>query len=310
MFIIAGERRSGTSTLAKWIEAHPDLYIQPKLDQAYFVDDKVRGTRKWFDGKINYNDWWDNHSKQDYLESIGAPKSAKIFGEKSADYFFWDPCLERILKYTPDAKIILTFRNPVKRAWSHYWNEFGKGRETLSFNRAIETEAERSRSSDFARHHLSYLERGKYSKSLKRWLAKFPREQVHVVILEHLIQDPELELTKVYRFLGLDPSKGMGNAGKRYNNNWTTIPKEFWTKSDTLVDFEKSINNTMKFLVRSIYRDSYEARRKTIQFEKLTRLSMKDFEMDIRTKESLSEAFARSNNELEQLLKIKLDVWD
>ena len=44
--VIAGERRSGTTSLAKWLEVHPDIFLHPRLDMGYFVDQQVVGCRR------------------------------------------------------------------------------------------------------------------------------------------------------------------------------------------------------------------------------------------------------------------------
>lgn len=310
MFIIAGERRSGTSTLAKWIENHPEVYLYPKVDKAFFVEKELRGRMEWMDGKVDSEGWNDYSSKNEYLKIFEErPEGVIEWGEKSADYFFWEPCLDRINNYFPDAKIILTFRNPVNRAWSHYCNEFGKGRESLSFENAIKAESDRSSKSDYARHHLSYLERGKYINSLKRWHSVFSANQIHVVILEELIQNPEKVLKDIYEFMGVDSNKGLEKAGVKYNNNWTTIPYSFWTKNKGLEKVESLINRVIKKLVKSIYKEPYQRRRMSPRFEKVTRYLQSELTMNAKTRKKLEKEFEPFNQELARFLNKSLDVW-
>lgn len=310
MFIIAGERRSGTSTLAKWIEAHPDVYLNPKLDQAYFVDDVLRGRREWMDGKIDPAEWDKNHSREEYEKLLFDPNAKCIArGEKSADYFFWNPCLSRIKEITPEAKIILIFRNPVERAWSQYWNELGKGREWLSFEEAIKKEEERSQKSDYARHHLSYIERGKFVNSLNRWIEAFGRNNIHVVILEEMIKEPVQELKKVYSFLGVNPEMGLELAGKRFNNNWTTIPYAFWRKNKMLIKTESAINNLIKRFVKLAYSDVYKRRLMSPKLERITRFEQKQVSMNPQTREELHNLFEPFNQELSKVINNPLTAW-
>ncbi|MEM9886974.1 MAG: hypothetical protein AAF849_13860, partial [Bacteroidota bacterium] len=65
-FLIIGERRSGTTNLAKWLEAHPEIYIAPQVDKAFFLDKAVVGTRKWFDGQVDASKWEKEHNLSDY----------------------------------------------------------------------------------------------------------------------------------------------------------------------------------------------------------------------------------------------------
>ena len=101
----------------------------------------------------------------------------------------------------PDAKLIVLLRDPVRRAYSHYWHERDKGRESLTFEDAIAAEPGRidiaqARLADGAlersheHQHFSYLARGRYAEQLERWFALFPRERFLILRFEDLVADP------------------------------------------------------------------------------------------------------------------------
>ena len=48
-FIIAGERRSGTTSLYHWLNAHPGVWMRPGVDSSYFVDEAL-GPTTWTEG--------------------------------------------------------------------------------------------------------------------------------------------------------------------------------------------------------------------------------------------------------------------
>jgi len=306
-FIIAGERRSGTSTLAKWIQVHPEIYLHPTVDRAYFLDDAIRGRYEWLDGCVNPMDWKLNHSRTEYLSMFNnTPGNCKAIGEKSADYFFYNPCIKRISQNFPAIKIIISLRNPIERAWSHYWNEVGKGRETLSFEEAINQEAGRISGSDYAKVHLSYVHRGMYDESLKQLYMNFSKEQVYIVILERLINKPVVELQKLYQFLGVDPSKGLGLVGKQFNHNWTTLPYSFWKRNYFLQTTEHQINNLIKKSGKMIFRDSYSQRKYIPMMERVTRFKPKDKEMKNETRHYLADIFSPHVHELNRITPLDI----
>jgi hypothetical protein len=87
----------------------------------------------------------------------------------------------------PHVKIIALLRNPVDRAYSHYYHEVRKKRETLSFEDAIKAEEERlhgefekliknERDTSFNYIHYSYLARGICVDQLQRWNNFFKKE--------------------------------------------------------------------------------------------------------------------------------------
>jgi hypothetical protein len=113
-------------------------------------------------------------------------------------------------------KLIALLRNPVDRAYSHYQHEVRKRREPLSFEDAIDAEAERltgERERMLAdegyvsdRHSFySYLSRGMYVDQLEAWTALFPRERLLLLSSEDLYQDPHAVVERVLAYLGLPP---------------------------------------------------------------------------------------------------------
>ena len=123
---------------------------------------------------------------------------------------------DRVARLIPDVRLIVLLRDPVKRAYSNYWERRGSGAEDLpTFEAAIDAEPERLRSATAARlaaptfyspHHdsHSYLARGRYLEHLRPWLERFGREQLHVVRSEDLYGDPVGTSAEVQRFLGID----------------------------------------------------------------------------------------------------------
>ncbi len=110
----------------------------------------------------------------------------------------------------------MILRNPVDVAYSFYQQQFRRGFETLSFERAIEREASRldgeweKMVSDehylsFNLHYYSYLFRGVYIDHLMRWLDVFPREQMLLIVSEDFYKDPSTCLDSVCDFLDLPP---------------------------------------------------------------------------------------------------------
>jgi hypothetical protein len=47
---------------------------------------------------------------------------------------------------------------------------------------------------------------GFYGRHIQRYLARFPREQMRVVLFEELVADPDGVMQSLFRFLGVDPS--------------------------------------------------------------------------------------------------------
>lgn len=308
-FIIAGERRSGTTSLTYYFESHPEIYLLPKMDIAYFVDPQTKGIRDMLKGKVDSSLWATKHSNQHYLSLFDNVNDEKAIGEKSADYLFWEESHQRIMDTMPDVKIILSFRNPVERAWSHYINEVGKGRESLSFDEALLKEKDRISQSDHARNHLSYVQRGFYDVSLGKLLMTFDKEQVHVVILEDLVASPRFELGKIYNFIGVDNTLGLSISGKRYNSSWTTFQHEWVQKNKILSHMELFMTRIQRRIVKEIIKSSYHRKQFSYKLESFYRLTKEDVRMSEKSKRYLKELYLPHIENLETMLNKDLSVW-
>lgn len=217
-FIIGGERRSGSTTLYKIMLQHPEINMYPQSDMDYFIRDELFG-REWMVEKDDDARWYANHTPEAYAAKFdGLFQTDKIVGQKDADLLFWKPAHARLKSFVPNAKFIFVLRDPVKRADSQYWNEVAKGRETLGFEEALAAESGRALESDYGLLHLNYKERGKYIDSINHFRSFFPDEQILIVILEKLKNEPAAELEKIAAFLGVSRD-GFRQAGGTHSNH-------------------------------------------------------------------------------------------
>jgi len=117
-----------------------------------------------------------------YHELFPRPPGA-LAGEWSPGYLqhFWMPAVLR--RAAPDAKILVMLRDPVERYRSSVTVLSTRQRGPLTSLRA-------------------YIQ-GCYATQLEWLYARFPPEQVLVLQLERCTSEPEAELARTFRFLGL-----------------------------------------------------------------------------------------------------------
>lgn len=193
--IILGAQKSGTSSLHNYLVQHPDVVAPLRKEVHYFDLNHARGER-----------WYRAH--------FGRRGAAALNIDSSPYYLFHPAVPRRLHALCPRAKLIVLLRDPVRRAYSHYWHERDKGRETLSFEEAIAAEPARLGDSQrrladgtlarsHAHQHFSYLARGCYAEQLERWFGLFPRGQFLILRFEDLARDPLSVLDTTLGFLGL-----------------------------------------------------------------------------------------------------------
>jgi len=136
----------------------------------------------------------------------------------------------RIKKIIPDVKIIVSLRNPIDRAYSHYQMSVRKGFENLSFEDAIAFEEERLNGEkekiikngnydSLPFKNFSYLNRGIYFEQLQNWLNHFHKEQFLIFSAEKLRNDTRKIFSKIYKFIDLpdwDPKIQLKSNERNY----------------------------------------------------------------------------------------------
>ena len=306
-FIIGGVRRGGSTSLYHAIHQHPDIFLYPHSELNYFVEQEVIG-RKWRATPADPDGWEASHSIKDYAKLFVNGTKARAIGHKGADLLFWQPAHARMARFIPNARFIFTLRDPLKRAWSHYGIECAKGRETLSFEKALAVEDERSTKSDWARFHLSYRARGFYDVQLQRFFEIFPNERVLVITLEETIAQPRETLQQVYRFLGVNPELGLDAAGTRKKKSWSTVRRP-WTLHRgirQLVDgYELATGAISKLLIRS--KEPRRMMRNKLQ--RSFRMPVQGVTIPEECRAELNTIYAPHIAALESLLNRSFDAW-
>ena len=183
--IIIGVRKCGTRALLEFLGVHPDVRIVQ--DEVHFFDqDDV-----YFGQGIEW-----------YRRRMPYTQDGQMTVEKTPAYFTTTHVPERIRAIARNVRLLLIVRDPVKRLVSDYAqlmaNRVARNKTCLSFeSRIFESDTGDVRS------YYKPVWTGLYQRHIQRWLAVFPREQIHVVAGEQLIRDPYRELVKVERFLNL-----------------------------------------------------------------------------------------------------------
>ena len=180
-FFVLGAQKAGTTALHHYLAQHPDIFL-PAVKETHFFND---GHEEFSLG--------DNFYLEKYF--VQAQKG-QIAGELDPDYLYFPDCPRRIAAHFPNARLIFIFRDPVARAYSHYWMNVRRGWETLSFAEAMDREEERlhearplwPQNKEWSR--FSYADRGFYCRQVKRYLEFFPRENMFFLLSDELAADP------------------------------------------------------------------------------------------------------------------------
>lgn len=202
-FLIIGAQRSGTTSLARYLAAHPDIYVARQKEVHYFDRYLDKG-----------EDW--------YKTQFRIYDEVTAVGEATPEYMYLPDVPARMASLLPDAKLIAILRNPVDRAYSDFHFVRGRGYETLSFEGAIDAEEERLAARDDShRIRFAYLDRGHYVTQLRRVCAKYERDRLLVLLFEDFRRDPASSYRQVCSFLGVDDRYLPATLGRRFGRSQT-----------------------------------------------------------------------------------------
>ena len=176
--IVIGVAKCGTGALMTFLGHHPRIAMA-RHEVHYFS--------YYFDKGIEW-----------YKEQMEPSTGDQLTMEKTPKYFVYEESPQRIYNMNPAMKLILTVKDPVKRAMSAYTHYAAQGKcDTKS--RTFEDTVLSPR----GQCEETLLSNGVYHKHYERWASLFPQSQIHVVNGDSLITDAAKEMAKVETFLGI-----------------------------------------------------------------------------------------------------------
>ena len=184
-FLGIGVPRGGTTWLHTLLSSHPDVYMPT-------IRKEIRFFEKYYERGFGW-----------YSTFFCPPKHAaryQAIGEISTQYYDCEECPKRIFTTLPDSKLIIMLRHPINRAYSHYGFRVQRSNYRGSFE-------------DFLAARPRALERGFYSRYLKRYLRYFDRTRILALIFEDAVIDILQTKTTLADFLAIAVDKFPPSAG-------------------------------------------------------------------------------------------------
>jgi hypothetical protein len=185
-FFVVGAMRSGTTSLFAALASHPEVFGAQEKELLFFDRHYQRGL-----------DW--------YQSKFSGSENFTAVGEASQSYMYSQEAIRRMAATVPTARLIAILRDPVERAYSHYWLCRSLGRESLEFRDALKAEDVRiNNGRALDRFDFSYVDRGRYLAQLQFICSHFDPSQLHVLLFDDLRGRPQQTFALVCRALGVD----------------------------------------------------------------------------------------------------------
>lgn len=267
-FFVVGPPRTGTTWLHEILKDRVNL---PGIKETRF-----------FDFNFHYGLEW-------YQAQFSDAMPYRPMGEIAPTYFVSAAARERIAEFTPAAKIVCVFRNPVERLLSLYRLKIAYGMIPWNFDQAVVRDPE-------------LMESGRYATNLKAWRRLFGEEQVLATLYDDLRDHPQAYVDRLVDFIGIP----------RFQ--LTSTQRGFVNASENMTH-PRNYERTRR---ASLAADWFKARRLgrlVARFKKspLCRLVLGGgspfAELSSETSGQMCEAFRPEVEELEAILNRDLSAW-
>jgi hypothetical protein len=287
-FFCVGAQKSGTTALHHYLSQHPDVYL-PSVKESHFFDD---GHGEWRLGLDHY-----------LRRYFGSAPAGALAGEIDPEYLFFPEVAGRLAGYFPNARLLFVLREPVARAYSHYWMTVRRGREPLDFAAALAAEPGRMGGDHLTRSDFSYASRGHYAVQIQRYLDHFSREQMLFLFSDDLKRNPASALDQVYGFLGLQPIPYRPISDEESHQAYMPISMGFQGLLDERSKLKKFSKALLPGFVRRPMMDLL------YQVQERNRKPFKPPPMDPASKARLQDEFAADIDYLQELTGNSLGAW-
>ncbi|MEE8428182.1 MAG: sulfotransferase [Gammaproteobacteria bacterium] len=189
---VVGAPKSGTTSLYHYLGDVPDVFMPPVKEPHYFSPVAAPLSQ------IQRID-----SQHEYLRLFRGVRDEKLIADVSPACLR-DPESAKLIKQSvPDARIIISLRDPVERAYSHFCMAWGRGNLTESFEALLEALPAATLDQGPDIFYNSVIWPGFYATQVQRYLDVFGQDRVKIIIFDDLIRDSVGTVEQILKFLGV-----------------------------------------------------------------------------------------------------------
>lgn len=213
---IVGAPRCGTTTLAGFLQQHPDVCFSAVKEPHFFSNDDVAALSDRELRPVVEEEYWQRF----FGHCEGEPK---IYAEGSVTYLYAPERMAPILRLWPEAKFVIALRDPLSMLPSLHARLLVTGDETIrDFPTAWAKIAERTNGKSLPKRAidprwLRYDWAGQLGQNVERFLAAVGRERCHIILFDDLTANPQGTYRQLCTFLDIDPWDGTDFEPQRTN---------------------------------------------------------------------------------------------
>jgi hypothetical protein len=242
-FFVIGASKCGTTSLHRYLDAHPEIAMSVNKEPMCYVPD----------------DWPDELRRYETLFT----EKAAVRGESSTGYsaYPWSPEVpDRVRATVPDARIIYMVRDPIPRTLSHYAQNVWDRHPVRPFDELVD---------DLEDEWNMPVWASRYATQLERWLERFPGNPFLVLDQDDLQHDRPSTLRKVFEFLEVDPDFESASWEEKHN---IARARRVPNKLGARLGMRRALGDDLRLSRRLLTREVRTPKLKPAQHERLAAL--------------------------------------
>lgn len=194
--IIAGTTKAATTSLYFYLSDHPQICGSSIKETRYFLDpDYPLQSQSRYDGKTNTYSYYFKDCER-----------AMVRMEATPDYMYGNQTPGWIKGcFGEQATILFLLREPISRieSWYNFAKQDGHIPETETIEQYVKSMLSQKNLANLPQY-MRALEQGRYASYIQNWSAHFAPEQIKIVFMEDIKQNPQEVLQKIAQEIGIN----------------------------------------------------------------------------------------------------------
>lgn len=187
-FIVIGVAKGGTTSIYRYLDQHPDVFMCPNKGPNFFGYEDARNWQWHEEGEPPLLRHFKVSTLEEYEALFDAAADERAVGEVSPQYFRCPTAARRIHEVIPDVKLVASLRNPADRAFSGFLMRTRRGEAVGDAHAELSVES-------------SHVKEGFYYSRMKRYYDAFDREQIKIYLFDEFRMSPADLIRDLFAFL-------------------------------------------------------------------------------------------------------------
>lgn len=190
-FIVIGVAKAGTTSIYRYLDQHPEIYMCPEKGTNFFGYEDARDWRWHDEGDPPLLRHFKVTTLEEYEAFFDGVTGERAVGEVAPQYFRCPTAAQRIRETIPEVRLVASLRNPADRAFSGFLMRTRRGEEVGDAHAELTPQS-------------SHVREGFYYRRMKRYFDAFEKDRIKIYLFEEFRRNPADLVRDLCGFLEVD----------------------------------------------------------------------------------------------------------